>query len=214
MTEWVEGGLRQSDTRSRQALPSYNHQFMADSPYSDDELVEQCKQGQKEAFSGIYYRYRTRIFSFCLTLLRNPSDAEDALQDVFRYIFSKLRYYESKGRFKSFIFKIAHSTSIDILRRRSKQANMPEEFEIPVEETERPRAEQIEQLRICIAKLPPMYREIMALRVLDDLAYEEISDVLDLPLGTVKSRIHHAVSLVRKMLRSFKREPWSEGDEA
>ena len=214
MTEWVEGGVRRSDTRSRQALSSYNHQFMADSPYTDDELVEQCKQGQKEAFAAVYYRYRTRIFSFCLTLVRNPSDAEDALQDVFRYIFSKLRYYESKGRFKSFIFKIAHSTSIDILRRRSKQAVMPEEFEIPVEETERPRAEQIEQLRICIAKLPPMYREIMALRVLDDLAYEEISDVLDLPLGTVKSRIHHAVSLVRKMLRSFKREPWSEGEEA
>lgn len=187
---------------------------MIDSTLTDDELVGQCQRGQKEAFTALYHRYRTRIFSFCLTLLRNPSDADDALQDVFRYIFSKLRYYESKGRFKSFIFKIAHSVSIDILRKRARQASIPEEFEIPVEQVEPPRAEQVEKLRACIAQLPPMYREILALRVLDDLAYEEIGEVLQLPLGTVKSRIHHAVSLVRKMLRSSKREsPWSEDQE-
>jgi RNA polymerase sigma-70 factor (ECF subfamily) len=188
---------------------------MADSALTDDELVALCRKGEKDAFTSLYQRYRTRIFSFCLTLLRNPSDAEDALQDVFRYIFSKLHFYESKGRFKSFIFKIAHSLSIDILRRRARQTHIPEEFEIPFEQVEPPRAEQVEQLRGCIARLPQMYREILALRVLDDLAYEEISDVLHLPLGTVKSRIHHAVSLVRKMLRSLKRmSPWSDGDSS
>ncbi len=199
------------------AASSYYRQgttTMTDPALTDDDLVALCKKGNAHAFNALYQRYKTRIFSFCLTLLRNPADADDALQDVFRYIFSKLRAYESKGRFKSFIFKIAHSISIDILRRRSRQASLPEEFEIPVEAVEPPRAEQAERLRVCIAQLPPMYREVLALRVLDDLAYEEISGVLDLPLGTVKSRIHHAVSLVRKLLRSMKRESsWSDEAE-
>jgi RNA polymerase sigma-70 factor (ECF subfamily) len=183
---------------------------MADSPMTDDELVQSCREGKKEAFAALYYRYRTRIFSFCLTLVRNPSDAEDALQDAFRYIFSKIGSYEAKGRFKSFIFKIAHSVSIDILRKRSRQASIPEEYEISAEPEETPRAEQVEQLRGCIARLPSMYREVLALRVLDDLAYEEVAEVLELPLGTVKSRIHHAVALLRKMLRTQKRETWSD----
>jgi RNA polymerase sigma-70 factor (ECF subfamily) len=184
---------------------------------SDDDVVRLCQKGKEEAFRSLYYRYRTRIYSFTMTILRNPSDAEDALQEVFRYIFSKIQAYRPEGRFKSFIFKIAHSVSIDIVRKRSRQASIPEDYDIPSETAEPPHSEELDQLRACIARLPSMYREVMVLRLIDDLAYEEIAEVLSLPLGTIKSRIHHSVMLIRRMLKQLRgesaTEPWSEPPE-
>ena len=176
-------------------------------PPSDDELIRRCqKRGEedREAFFALYERYKGRIYSFALTLLRNPADAEDAVQETFRYIFTKLHTYKPQGKFKSFIFKIAHSISIDIIRKRARQAPMPESFELSFEAVEKERAAEVERLRACYARLPRVYREIMAMRVADELAYEEIAEVLGVPVGTVKSRIHHAVELLREMLKSVK----------
>lgn len=172
---------------------------------SDDDLIRRCQASDdREAFLALYERYKGRIYSFTLTLLRNPADAEDAVQETFRYVFSKLHAYRPQGKFKSFIFKIAHSISIDIIRKRGRQAPLPETFEMGFEPAEPERAREVERLRACYGRLPRIYREIMALRVADELAYEEIGDVLGIPVGTVKSRIHHAVELLREMLRSVR----------
>jgi len=182
---------------------------------SDDDLIRRCQKHEaedREAFLTLYERYKGRIYSFALTLLRNPADAEDAVQETFRYIFTKLNAYKPQGKFKSFIFKIAHSISIDIIRKRGRQAPLPESFEQGFETAEKDRAAEVERLRACYARLPRVYREIMAMRVADELAYEEIAEVLGVPVGTVKSRIHHAVELLREMLKSVKKgaglAPW------
>jgi RNA polymerase sigma-70 factor (ECF subfamily) len=170
---------------------------------SDDDLIRRCQQREdREAFLELYERYKGRIYSFALTLLRNPADAEDAAQETFRYIFTKRHAYQPQGKFKSFIFKIAHSISIDIIRKRGRQAPLPASFEMGFEPAEPERAREVERLRACYGRLPRIYREIMAMRVADELSYEEIGEVLGVPIGTVKSRIHHAVELLREMLRS------------
>lgn len=185
---------------------------------SDDDLIRRCQASDdREAFLALYERYKSRMYSFTLTLLRNPTDAEDAVQETFRYIFSKLHSYRPQGKFKSFIFKIAHSISIDIIRKRGRQAPLPETLEMGFEPAEPERAREVEQLRACYGRLPRIYREIMALRVADELAYEEIGEVLGVPVGTVKSRIHHAVELLREMLRSVREGAglgrWESDDE-
>lgn len=168
----------------------------------DDTLILKYRAGDPQAFHALYHRYKTRLYSFCLTLLQNQSDADDALQEIFRYLVRRIQVYRPQGRFKSFIFQIAHSVSMDILRKRHRTMPLAEDYDVPTDPPAQqgPQEEELARLRACVARLPEPYREIMVLRLADETPYEEIAEILSLPLGTVKSRIHQAVILLRRLL--------------
>lgn len=183
---------------------------------SDLKLIRRCKRGEEQAFALLLQRYRGAIYSLCFRMTRHPEDARDLAQEIFIKVFSLLDRYDEHYAFSSWIFRIATNHCIDYLRRNrlrflSLEGGVGaegEEIEMqipdsgPRPDTVLQRKEAMTRLEEVIAELPPHYRLITLLRHDQQLSYEEIAEILDLPLGTVKARIHRARNLVQQMLKA------------
>jgi len=183
---------------------------------SDLKLIKKCKRGEEAAFEMLLNRYRGAIFNLCFRMTRHPEDARDLAQEIFIKVFSLLDRYDEEYAFSSWLFRIATNHCIDYLRRNrlrflSLEGGMrleDEEIEFqlpdsgPHPDTVLQRKEALDRLEEVIAELPPHYRVITLLRHDQELSYEEIASILDLPLGTVKARIHRARNMIQKMLKN------------
>lgn len=182
---------------------------------SDVQVISRARRGEESAFAELLRRFRAPVFNLCLRMLKNRDDAEDVAQDVFIKVFGMLERYDDRYAFRSWIFKIAANQCIDFIRRnRVKLQSLDEPLSYKGEEIERqfpdeaPNPEEtvetreIGQLLLQITdELPPHYRSMIVLRHQEQLSYEEIADVLDLPLGTVKARIHRARAMMKDKLQ-------------
>ncbi len=160
--------------------------------------------------------FQRPIYSVILRMVRDPSLAEDLAQEAFIKAFRHLSSFDPSRKLSSWLFKIAHNTTLDHLRRRSLDTISLEPMEPGTADhqrflvdlrTERPdqgveRGDLSREIEGCIQRLPPRYREIIVLRYQEGLAYQEIADILELPMGTVKTHIHRA----RHQLAGFLRE--------
>ena len=181
----------------------------------DLKLIKRCKRGEEAAFAELLARYRSAIFGLCYRMTRNPEDARDLAQEVFIKVFSLLDRYDESYAFSSWIFRIATNHCIDHLRRnRLRFLSLDgyttpdgDEIEMPVPDKAAgpdrvlELKQAMDKLEDVIADLPPHYKAIILLRHDQELSYEEIATVLDLPLGTVKARIHRARAMVQQMLK-------------
>lgn len=172
------------------------------SKVTDEELMQLCKDGSEAAFTALYHRHKQPIMNFATQMTGNHEDAADVFQETFRYVFAKINTYEPRAKFSTLIYQVARNLSIDILRKRKRpaesigQLTAPEMLtETPVEFTEK--KELSAELRRAVEGISETYREILILRYGQELSYDEISEVLRIPLGTVQSRLHHAISLLR-----------------
>jgi RNA polymerase sigma-70 factor (ECF subfamily) len=151
-------------------------------------------------------RYERPVLSLIVRMVRDPVTAEDLAQETFVKAFRNLRRYDPRRRLASWLFKIAHNTTLDHLRRK-RLDTVPleagdetggeawEVLEAPATEAPERRAESAELLAALeqgIARLKPNYREILLLRFREGLAYQEIAEVTGLPMGTVKIQLHRA----------------------
>jgi RNA polymerase sigma-70 factor, ECF subfamily len=171
-------------------------------------LVDRCRKGDTRAFNDLINGYKRQVFSLIYRMVNNAADAEDLAQDTFIKVFRSIELYDSRYPFHTWIFKIAHNTSIDFLRANKKSAVTIDDAENPID-IEDPglsleeKAENLSQKGIIerqMASLPPPYREILVLRHQQELSYEEIADTLDIPVGTVKVRLFRAREIMRERL--------------
>ncbi|MXX54271.1 MAG: sigma-70 family RNA polymerase sigma factor [Gemmatimonadetes bacterium] len=181
------------------------------SPVPDDRaLAAQAAKGSEKAFRELLRRYERPVFSLIYRMVRDRGIAEDLSQETFIRTFNAIASYNPGYKFSSWIFKIAHNLTIDHLRKKridtisihgSPDAVTPDEqarTRLVLESTyERPDAyvENIElggQIEAAIARLRPEYRAVTLLRHVEGYSYQEIADILELPLGTVKTYIHRA----------------------
>lgn len=183
---------------------------------SDLKLIRQCKRGEEPAFAKLLARYRGAIYNLCYRMTRHPEDARDLAQEIFIKVFSLLDRYDESFAFSSWLFRIATNHCIDYLRRNRLRFLSLEgivgpdgdEIELqlpdsgPQPDTVLQRKEALLRLSEVIGELPPHYRIITLLRHDQQLSYEEIAEILELPLGTVKARIHRARNLVQRMLKA------------
>lgn len=187
---------------------------------SDAELVARAMAGSEAAYGEIVRRYERPLFSLILRLVRDPSQAEDLAQDVFVKAIRALASYDPSRKFSSWLFKIAHNTTIDHLRRRGLDT---EPLEVPGDDeagelgvirsladtsiagpaAELERRELGGALDRAVGALRPEYREVMLLRFRENLAYEEIAEITGLPLGTVKTHIHRARKEMAEVLSAM-----------
>jgi RNA polymerase sigma-70 factor (ECF subfamily) len=182
---------------------------------SDLQLIRKCKRGHEPSFEKLLERYRSPVYGLCYRMTRSAEDARDLAQEIFIKVFSLLDRYDETYAFSSWLFKIATNHCIDHLRRNRlrflplEQQSGPsgEEFELqlpdsgPQPDRVLERKEAMDRLEEVISSLPPHYRIITLLRHDQQLSYEEIATILDLPLGTVKARIHRARNLILQALR-------------
>ena len=180
----------------------------------DADLVRRCLSGDQRACRDLVRRYERPVYSVLMRVVRRAEDAEDLVQETFVKVFRALDRYDTERPFSAWIFTIASRLAIDHLRRRrvktvSLEVSEPgstEERTMDVEDTGlKPdevtsHAEEEKQAASLIDSLPEHYRIVVLLRHQQDLSYEEIAEALNLPLGTVKARIHRARALLKDRL--------------
>ena len=187
-------------------------------PKTDQEIVVLARAGEEAAYRELIRRYERPLFSLLFRMVRDRELAEDLAQETFVKALNAIESYRPEFKFSSWIFKIANNAAIDHLRRReldtlslegSPQAETPEAIEATALQIggrqESPLAE-VEarelggQIEAAIAQLRPEYRSCILLRHVEGRAYEEIAEILNLPLGTVKTYIHRARNELRQAL--------------
>ena len=175
---------------------------------SDQQVVEWALEGNEWAFRDIVRRYERPLFSLIYRMVRDRERAEDLAQDSFVKALNALASYRPQYKFSSWIFKIANNVSIDHLRKKELDTlsldGPPDEMgpggqgplqigdraESPLDEMEaREIGSEIEQ---AIARMRPEYQTCVLLRYVDGRPYEEIAEIMELPLGTIKTYIHRA----------------------
>ena len=186
----------------------------------DAACVARVLGGEREAYRLIVERYQSKVFRLAAALLKNREDAVDIAQEAFVRAYANLGSFKGDSRFATWLYKIVNNLCIDWIRRR--QTAKSEEFE----ETNRSeedslapglisgrlhanpqgqllRRELAAKLQVALEALPPKHRQILWLREVEGLSYEELSEVLDIPKGTVMSRLYHARSKMQESLRGY-----------
>ncbi|MFT7618684.1 MAG: RNA polymerase sigma-70 factor (ECF subfamily) [Planctomycetota bacterium] len=177
----------------------------------DRELVERAKLGDESAFRQLLASYTPRIFSLVSGMISDRSEVEDVLQEVFFKVYRKMDGFSWKSAFYTWVYRIALNTATDHLKkRRNKSAASLEEltgFDVP-DSAPAPSAglsgnELRQALASAISELPEKYRNILVLREYEELAYEEIADVLDCSKGTVESRLFRARARLKEKMIAY-----------
>lgn len=189
---------------------------------TDQEIVVLARQGREAAYRELIGRYQRPVFSLIYRLVRDREKSEDLAQDTFIKVLNALDRYDPSYKFSSWIFKIAHNTSLDHLRKKepitlslegSPHAETASEQEASViqalstEETPEDYAASRElgaTLEVAIGKLRPEYRTAIILCHVEGRPYEEIAETMGVPLGTVKTYIHRARNALKKELEHLK----------
>ena len=180
--------------------------------YSDKELILRFQQGDELAYVELVNRYRNRLINFVFRFVGSFEEAEDIVQDTFVKLYQKKDYYRPINAFSTWIFTIASNLAKTELRKRKRrkvsylsQIGMQEkDFDIPVEDTtdQETVGEYTEsQIQDAIQSLQLHFRTALILRDIEELSYEEISKILDVPLGTIKSRINRARLQLQEKLK-------------
>src|SRR5436189_2447544 len=177
---------------------------------ADGELVTSALSGREACFEELVRRYQRPIAAYVYRMVGNYDAALDLTQEVFIKVYNSLRRYRSEFKFSTWIYKIAHNSAVDHLRRSStrEQSLMAgsdgDQFELPIESTRLTPEQESEQkerrieIEAVVRTLPANYRELVILRHSQDLTYEEIVDVTGLPLGTGKNRLFRAREMMRQ----------------
>lgn len=170
---------------------------------SDKSLVEQALHNEEKAFSAIVSRYEERVKKYIMLFVPNSDDVQDISQETFEKAFGMIHSYDSQFAFSTWIYTIAKNCSIDFLRKQRLNVRSIETIKnsddpggrsstVPSPEEHYIFEQEIDKLKKHIEKLPELYREVAELRFLHEYAYEEIAKELNLPLGTIKTRIRRA----------------------
>lgn len=175
----------------------------------DPELVRRFQQGQEQAFTHLMERHERRVYNLAYRMLGNPDDARDATQDTFLACYRHLSRFRGDSAFATWLHRIAVNACYDALRRRRDTTSMEE---LPVDPMPVPdhaeRAAVATDVQRALLAVPPDFRAVLVMHELQDLPLEEIAATLDLPVGTVKSRLHRGrVALGRVLSGDRPREP-------
>jgi RNA polymerase sigma-70 factor (ECF subfamily) len=169
----------------------------------DGQLVALALAGQGDCFGTLVERYERAVYHLCLRTMRDPEEAKDCAQEAFFKAFRSLRTFKAGAKFSTWIFSIAYHACCDRLARRKRFTD--DELPDGADPSPGPAAlaelnDEARALRAAIEALPEKYRAVITLYHLQGRQYEEIAQVLDLPMGTVKTHLFRAKDLLRKTL--------------
>jgi len=196
-----------------------NKDHLSDKAQQDLELVEKAIQGDQSAYATLMDRYRESIYYMMLKMVKNTDDADDLTIEAFGKAFRRLEQYSPSYAFSTWLFKIASNNCIDFIRKkRIKVTSMDsgiqtddgEQIRIDAKSNTRDPEETMEHkqkvimMREVVAKLKPRYRILVEKRYFEELSYEEISEELNLPLGTVKAQLFRARDFLANMMEKTK----------
>jgi RNA polymerase sigma-70 factor (ECF subfamily) len=186
-------------------------------PRSDEILVAKCQKGDKQAFELLIKKYQRRIFHLIYRITQDPAVVEPLAQDVFLKAYRSISSFRGSSRFYTWLYRIAVNTSLSHIKKESVGENRERTLEYELNssslqpdsmKTEDPeelfmRKEFFKHLLESLRRLPEELRTAVILREFSGMNYEEISEVMEIPLGTVRSRIFRARARLREMLEPY-----------
>ncbi|WP_347861690.1 RNA polymerase sigma factor SigW [Salimicrobium sp. PL1-032A] len=179
------------------------------------ERIKEVKKGNTQAFEDVVSFYQNKVYFICFRMVGNKQEAEDLAQEAFIRAFTNLESFDERRKFSTWLYRIATNLTIDRIRKKKPDYYIDAEIKgtegldmhDQLATDEALPEEQVENLELRgyiqteITALPPKYRSVIVLRFLEELSLQEISEVLDMPVGTVKTRIHRGREILRKKLR-------------
>ena len=192
-----------------------NHN-LSDKALQDYTLVQNAIKGDQKSYAELMGRYRDAIYFMLLKMVNNKIDAEDLTIEAFGKAFRNLSQYSPSFAFSTWLFKIASNNCIDFLRKKKNDVisldntseNSDQDQAIPLAanildpEEELIKEQKETVMRLIVTKLKPRYRNLIELRYFKEFSYEEISQELDLPIGTVKAQLFRARELLYNIIKN------------
>jgi RNA polymerase sigma-70 factor (ECF subfamily) len=168
----------------------------------DTKLMERCNNGDRQAFEMLLARYEKPVFNAAYRMLNSPDDARDVTQNVFLKVFEHLDQYDPKYRFFSWIYRITLNESINWLKKSKRLDALEGDTADSASGPEQQAGNQqlSDSMQAALMTISPDYRAVIVLKHLLGCSYREISDVLDIPEKTVKSRLYSARQLLQQTL--------------
>ena len=181
---------------------------------TDEELIKKFQNGDINSYNQLVYKYKNKLFNYIIQFVKDAAQAEDLLQDTFLKLYTHKNSYKEIAKFSTWIYTIAGNYARTELRKYKRRKTFShsdlgfdnKEFIIK-DKAETPSEVFLainlkSELNNCLSKLPLNFRTIIILRDIQELSYEEISTIVELPLGTVKSRINRARLKVQECLNN------------
>ncbi|RDW14982.1 RNA polymerase sigma factor SigW [Oceanobacillus chungangensis] len=179
------------------------------------DKIKQVKKGDQAAFSDVVEYYQHKIYQHCYRMLGNAHEAEDMAQEAFIRAYVNIDSFDDGRKFSTWLYRIATNLTIDRIRKRKPDFFLDAEIKgtegldmySQLASTYISPSDKVEGIELQryihheISELPPKYRSIIILRYIEEFSLQEISEILDIPLGTVKTRIHRGREALRKRLR-------------
>lgn len=182
----------------------------------EKELIKRILKGETDEFSYFIKEYQNEIFNLCFSIVKNRDDALDLTQEAFLLAFKNLKNFKGRSAFSTWIYRIAYNLSINFVKKRGEILNIidrdEEEAEFQIEDTKSSIWEEIEKeerIRLInegLNRLETFDRLIIELREVNNLSYEELSQILSLPIGTIKSRLFRAREKLKREIEKILKE--------
>ncbi len=180
-----------------------------DSSPDDRQVIQAVLKGDSERFGILVVRYQDRLFNGVSRMLGSAADADDVLQESFLQAFRKLSTFRESSSFYTWVYRIAINAAINLRRRERRSVNLSENAQFhdqlisdadsgPDRRLEK--SEEVRELQDALNQLSDEHRNILVLREIEGMSYEDISQILDMPIGTVRSRLHRARLQLRDSL--------------
>lgn len=187
----------------------------------DNRLIAECREGNTAAFGELVSRYQDRLFNSVLRLCDNAEDARDVVQEAFLHAYQSLQTFKGDALFFTWLYRIAVNTAISMKRKKRVVLRIQPTGEdgnaidpLDPSETNRPghaieMAEEERRVHDALAKLSPEHRSVLVMKDMEGMKYEEMAEILGVPVGTIRSRLHRARLEMRDILlqQEQKREP-------
>ena len=203
-----------SSTSSVKQLDKKKSQFL----YTDEMLISRFQSGDENAYVELVNRYKDKLTNFVFYFLKDEEHSEDIVQETFIRLYEKKHYYKEIAKFSTWIYTIARNLANTELRKKSRtkimylsqMSNYKKDYDLKSSDPELNRNIENEflmkEIHAAIDKLPENYKSVIILRDIQGLDYEQISNIIGVPLGTVKSRINRARLQLQVDLMDFKKE--------
>ena len=203
-----------SSTSLVKQLDKKKSQFL----YTDEMLISRFQSGDENAYVELVNRYKDKLTNFVFYFLKDEEHSEDIVQETFIRLYEKKHYYKEIAKFSTWIYTIARNLANTELRKKSRTKimylsqmnNYKKDYELKSSDPELNKNIENEflmkEIHAAIDKLPENYKSVIILRDIQGLDYEQISNIIGVPLGTVKSRINRARLQLQVDLMDFKKE--------
>jgi RNA polymerase sigma-70 factor (ECF subfamily) len=172
------------------------------SKLSDEEVVVVVRTKNKEVYAEIIKRYQAKLMRYASYMMGDEQKGADIVQESFIKAYINLNGFDTKKKFSSWIYRIVHNEAMNVFGKNKKQTTINDnvDFDSGVNiEDEFIKKELVNHAHLCLEQMPIIYKEPLSLMYLEDKTYEEISDILRIPIGTVGTRINRAKGLMKKL---------------